>query len=24
LYKHGSALGILMMCVPVEEGKEIL
>jgi hypothetical protein len=24
LYKHGSATGVLMKCVPVEEGKEIL
>jgi hypothetical protein len=24
LYKRGLALGILMNCVPVEEGKEIL
>jgi hypothetical protein len=24
LYKHGSATGILMKCVPLEEGKEIL
>jgi hypothetical protein len=24
LYEHGSAIGILMKCVPIEEGKEIL
>jgi hypothetical protein len=24
LYKHESATGVLMKCVPVEEGKEIL